>query len=142
MLYLDASVMVALFAPDVHNDEAQTWIGARHDAALAISRWGEVEFAAVLSAKERAGALNEGEKKEVLSLYRRSAAGFARLEIGERQFAEAVRIGEAGAAGLRGADALHIAIASTHGATLCTLDLREADAAEELGVSVERIAVS
>ncbi len=38
------------------------------------------------------------------------------------------------ALGLRGGDALHLAIAADHGATLCTLDRRLNDAGLALGV--------
>jgi hypothetical protein len=139
MLYLDASVMVALFVPDKHNEDAQAWIRAKATEIIGVSRWGDVEFAAVLSGKERTGAVSRAEKTEILDLYRQSAGSFTRLETGEREFAEAVRIGNAGASGLRGADALHLAIASTHAATLCTLDARQAQACEDLGISVERL---
>jgi predicted nucleic acid-binding protein len=139
MLYLDASVLVALFAPDEHNEDAQQWIRGREGALIGVSRWGDIEFVSVLSAKGRAGAVSRNEKKEILNLYRQSAPSFARLDIAEREFAEAVRLGEVGAVALRGADALHLAIASTYGATLCTLDTRQAQAGEALGISVERL---
>lgn len=45
------------------------------------------------------------------------------------QFAEQFNLG------LRAADALHVAIAAGHGATICTLDRRLVEAASTLGVS-------
>ena len=50
-------------------------------------------------------------------------------------FAAAGRFAERFNLGLRAADALHIAIAAGHGATICTLDRRLAEAASALGVN-------
>lgn len=38
---------------------------------------------------------------------------------------------------LRSGDALHLAVAAAHRATLCTLDKRQAEAASTLGVAFE-----
>lgn len=60
MLYLDTSLVVALFTPEEHTERVQHWIGQDRDTLLCVSRWVDVEFAATIAAKVRAGSLAEG----------------------------------------------------------------------------------
>ena len=53
--------------------------------------------------------------------------------------AAAARLADQYVLGLRSADALHLAIASDHGATLSTLDQRLATAAGALGLAAELV---
>jgi predicted nucleic acid-binding protein len=142
MLYLDASVVVALFTPDEHTERVLRWMGEKRGALLCVSRWVDVEFAATLAAKMRAGALSDATAREARGFYAKaSRETFTRLEIGDQHFSEGVRLAQANVPGLRGADALHLGIVSIYRATLCTLDSRQADAGEALGVAVERLLV-
>jgi hypothetical protein len=64
-----------------------------------------------------------------------SAESFEILPISGAQFCIAARFADQYVLGLRAADALHLAIAVDHGATIVTLDQRLAEAATALGVS-------
>jgi len=54
--------------------------------------------------------------------------------VSRHHFRTAAAFADQYALGLRAGDALHLAIAAEHGATLCTLDRRLADAGGALGV--------
>ena len=54
-------------------------------------------------------------------------------------FVMAARLADKYVSGLRGSDALHLAVCAGHGATLCTLDQRFGAAAATLGVKTALI---
>ena len=98
------------------------------------------EVSSALSIKLRLGAISAVERAEVLAAFGRlSDRSFVVLPIHRAQFRNAARLADLTEFGLRAADALHVAIALAHGATLCTLDQRLADAAIAVGVQVETI---
>jgi predicted nucleic acid-binding protein len=61
------------------------------------------------------------------------------LPIEGPQFRVATRLCDQFAPGLRAGDALHLAVAFDRGATLCSLDRRQVDAAGALGVMPELV---
>jgi hypothetical protein len=67
-------------------------------------------------------------------LTRSATDSFAVAPVSRLQFRTAARFVEQHALGLRAGDALHLAICGDHGATLCTLDRRQSDAASALGL--------
>jgi predicted nucleic acid-binding protein len=96
--------------------------------------------AAALAAKVRAGFLSESLKEEILLLYARTARqSFSPLDVRVQDFDQAMGLASETAAGVRGGDALHLAIAMRHGATLCTLDARQAEAAGVLGIDAKLV---
>lgn len=140
MLYLDASVLVPMVAREVHTPRVHAWIASRTKDELCTSAWADIEVAAALAAKVRGGTLTEDKKREVDRFYAEAALNtFRRVNVGHAQLIEALRLAQIGAPGLRGADALHLGVAQSYAATLCTLDRRQADAGELLGVAVERL---
>lgn len=140
MIYLDASVVVAIFTVEPDTARLQQWIEGKAGEVVAVSRWVDIEFTAALAAKERAGALDEPTRKKSLQLYRQAVReSFTRLEIGDLQFDHAERFARDPAAGLRGGDALHLAVAADYRAILCTLDKRQADGASKLGIRFELV---
>ncbi|MGZ8284814.1 MAG: type II toxin-antitoxin system VapC family toxin [Allosphingosinicella sp.] len=140
MIYLDASIVVAIFTAEAETPRLQQWIDIKRGETIAVSRWVDVEFAAAIAAKARAGALDEPTRKKSLQLYRQALReSFTRLEIGDRQFEHAERLAQNPDAGLRGGDALHLAVAAAHRATLCTLDKRQAEAASTVGIGFELV---
>jgi len=56
------------------------------------------------------------------------------LAVSRARFRKAASFAENHKLALRGGDALHLAIAAHHGATLCTLDRRLSEAGSALGV--------
>jgi len=65
---------------------------------------------------------------------RLSIDSFTILMVSGLQFRTAARFADHYTLGLRAADALHLAICSDYGATLCTLDRRPSEAGPALGV--------
>jgi predicted nucleic acid-binding protein len=68
------------------------------------------------------------------------AESFTMLGVTGGQFRAAARFANQHGLGLRAGDALHLAIASDHGATVHTLDQRLAEAGPALGVPAQLLA--
>jgi predicted nucleic acid-binding protein len=133
-IYLDTSLLTAALTPEIHTQIAQQAIA--HEPSF-VSAWVEIELAAALSGKCRAGKLDNAGRLAAWSLFRSLLADeLGMLPVGEREHRRATELALEGAPGLRGADALHLAIASLHDATLYTLDRRQAEAGEALGLAV------
>ena len=133
MFYLDTSVFVAAATPEAESRRVQLWIAENAD--LALSDWVATEFSAALARKVRMHLLDPEEKDRALFLFRReAAAAFRWLAVGRKHFRAASRFASRPDLGLRGGDALHLAVAAGHDATLCTLDRRQAEAGAALDV--------
>ena len=101
-------------------------------ADLAISDLVATEFSAALSIKLRTGQIDTTDRMEALALPTRLAAhSFTVLPVTKYQFRTGARFADQYA---RAGDSLHLAVCADHGATLCTLDRRLADAGPALGV--------
>ena len=134
--YLDTSLLVAALTREPQTERIQTWLGARSSDSLLISDWAIAEFSAALSVKLR--------REDIDGIVRAQAlAGFSdlcgssltTLPVMREQIRTAAHLANQYALGLRAADALHLAICSGYGATLCTLDRRLSDAGPPLGVA-------
>jgi uncharacterized protein len=135
MLYLDTSLLVAALTNETETERMQRWLGQQQAVEIAIRDWVVTEFSSALSIKLRAGQINENQRAEVLSLFTRLATdSLAVIPISRLEFRTAARFADQHALGLRAGDALHLAICTDHGATLCTLDRRLANAGSTLGV--------
>jgi uncharacterized protein len=135
MFYLDTSLLVAALSIEPKKNEVQAWLAGQDPARLAISSWVISEFSAALSIKLRTAQIT-------LPLRANMLAAFAELikhslivwPVAENQFHDAAKLADRYALGLRAGDALHLAISADHGAALCTLDRRLAEAGNALGV--------
>jgi predicted nucleic acid-binding protein len=134
--YLDTSLVIAALTKEAKTERVQIWLGARASDDLLISDWVTTEFSAALSIKLRSGQIDEDIRAQALAGYsglRR--ASLIILPVAHEQFGTAAQFADQYALGLRAGDALHLAIAAKHGATLCTLDRRLSDAGPELGIA-------
>lgn len=134
-LYLDTSLLVAALTNETETERMQAWLGEQDPGELAISGWVMTEFSSALSVKLRAKQIDATHRAAALAMFMRLAAeSFSILPVTATQFRTAARFADQFSLGLRAGDALHLAICGDHGATLCTLDRRLAEAGPALGV--------
>lgn len=134
--YADASVIVALFVPDLFNERAARLIEDRRPT-LVLSDFAAAEFASVLESQVRTRELTANAARDAFDAFDAWAdVRGARLETTTADVVAAERLLRRLELNLRTPDALNIAIAQRHGAALATFDTRMAAAARALGVEV------
>ncbi len=137
-MYLDTSVLGALYIPEALSAAATSAVGA---APPAISALTEVEFASVVARRLRERTISVADGALVLRTFDAHVADrrYRRLPVIAETFIEAGRLLRSGAAPLSTLDALHLAIAASNRETLCTADRQLARAAVRLGAKVHLI---
>ena len=139
-LYLDTSLLVSALTHEIDSAQVLNWL-AQHSSGLVISDWVIAEFSAALSVKLRTDQISPGQREAALAAFSRICSRNATvLEVSRDHFRKAARLADEYEPGIRAGDALHVAICSDHGATLCTLDRRLCEAGPAFGVPT--IAVS
>jgi predicted nucleic acid-binding protein len=134
--YADASVVVALFVPDVFNERASRFVNERRPTVV-LSDFAAAEFASVLARRVRTRELTADVARGAFTAFDAWAAiRGARLETSAADVAAAEGFLRRLELNLRTPDALNIAIARRHNAALATFDVRIADAAQALGLEV------
>ena len=126
-----------MLLPEAHS-ATETAFLAEARAPLAISSWSVTELHSALGLKVRCKALSQAQAEAVLQGFKRSLApGLLVLELDPQDFRNANVCLRGWSTSLRAADALHPAIASGRGATLCSLDAPFVAAAQQLGLEAE-----
>ena len=138
-LCLDTNILVSLFFEDAHSQKVDRWLKEK-PRDIAVSRWAETEFAAIVTKRTRVGALTAETAQEVMAAFDTWVALRARrLETTPAIGMLAAALARDYALKLSAADALHLAQSSEGKHTLVTLDLRLADAALARGDSLETV---
>ncbi|MGQ0679880.1 MAG: type II toxin-antitoxin system VapC family toxin [Actinomycetota bacterium] len=131
-VYVDTSVLVSVLAPgDINHRSALDWITGEQ-ATLVTSTLAEVELGRALARRKAPTSVG--------SAARLMLAGMERVEINEeiRTFAIGIQPGS-----VRSLDAIHVATAAVARIErFATLDVRQAVAAEEAGMTVPMIGAS
>lgn len=139
-LYLDTCLIVAALVREAGTARIQDWLSSRSAGDLTVSDWVVTEFSSALSVKLRTGQIDPPHRAAALAQFQRLVGeSFSVLPVSGLHFRTAARYADRENLNVRSGDALHLAICSDHGAKLCTLDRRLADAAIALGVSAELI---
>jgi len=140
MLYFDTSIVVPVVFSEATSERVETFVRSIPLGELATSHWTRVEFASTLAREVRLGNFNQptadGIERDFDTLISDS---FELLLPTADDFETAKAYLRQYESGLRGGDALHLAIAANRNAkTIYTLDIAMIKAGRMLGLTVER----
>lgn len=139
MFYLDTSVLVAALTNEADTPRIQKWLAAQDSEELTISPWVVTEISSALAIKLRTKEITAANRADALAAFATLRnITFKQLEINSRHFDAAAQYVDT-LPGLRAGDALHLAVASKAGATLCTLDKKFVDSCATTSAKVELI---
>ncbi len=135
MIYLDTSVLGALFFREPTASAILARLETVDDGDLCISAWTLTEMASVGAIKERTGSIDAAGRAAGLAAFNRFVSDSLTLaEVEPGDFRTAAALLDAPALALRAGDALHLAIARRLRANLATLDDRQAIAAAHYSI--------
>lgn len=134
MIYLDTSVLGAIFFREPGAPQLVSRLQRLRKNGLAISSWSLTEMASVGGIKRRTGAIDARARQEALANFQRFASLHLSLaEVDPMDFRTAALMLDSPAP-LRAADALHLAVTQRLGAQLASLDQRQCAGARTLGL--------
>lgn len=137
MIYLDTSVLVPLFVPDVESASARRCLIQGAKAPLAISDWSLTEFASAIGIRVRERALRARQGHQVCSAMRDLAqSSLVTFSPTRDDFERAAGYLEQHELGLRAGDVLHLAIAQARGGRIVySFDRKFVTAGRKLGIN-------
>ena len=138
--YLDTSFITPLLLTETTSADVEAYVGKVAAGSLYISHWTALELASVVAREVRVKRLTEADAHTVLEEFDRLVSDSLNvLTPTVADFILAREYVERFATGLRGGDALHLAIAANHGANkILTLDHGFLDAGKQLKLPVAR----
>lgn len=131
-VYLDTSVVIALFTTDQHSEQAEAWIMQGHE--LVVSHWVAAEFSSALSVQARQGRIARADVAVAERNFDTLVQDEFRLEVvASSDFIRARRLLVRDGV-LKAPDALHLAVVERLGCVLATFDDALARGARNLGI--------
>jgi hypothetical protein len=123
MIYVDTSVLVALFTHEGKSADVSRWYAGCADD-LASTVWCVTEFASALGIKQRTGQMDEAASRVAWRQFERLCANDLRLlPLEQPTFHRAAVMTLDAASGLRAGDSLHLAAAlAVQARSMATLD--------------------
>ena len=140
MYYLDTSFITPLLLNEATSSDVEAFVGKLPAGSLHISHWTVLEFASVIAREVRMKNLSEVGARAVLNEFDNLVSDSLNvLTPTVADFSLARDYIERFETGLRGGDALHLAVAANQGAkTILTLDSGLLDAGKLLKLPVTR----
>lgn len=136
MIYLDTSVLGAIFFRETGAAALVAQLKSQHKTRLMISAWTLTEMASVGGIKQRTGAIDAATRQQTLANFQRFASTHLGMtEIEPTDFRTAAVFIEVPVA-LRAGDALHLAVARRLNARVASLDRHLCGAAKALGLTL------
>lgn len=136
-VYVDASVWCAYCFNQRESAGALRWLSEVDLTLVGTAWWTETEFASALGIQVRKKALNLAQAKRARALFEDLMGIAHRLNVIEADFMQAAQWTAQANLGLRGGDALHLAVAQRHGCTvLASLDNKMCECAKALGLKM------
>ena len=138
--YVDTSIWCASCFHQDESAAAIQWLDTTDMARMGAAWWVETEFASALGIQLRKKALNRHQARWARDRFADLMGMVHRLNVIEADYLHAAELCAADGLRVRGADALHLAVAQRHGCTaLATLDTEMGDAAVSLGFELVTI---
>ncbi len=140
MIYVDTSVWVALLTRETSTLRVERWF-THATETLVSADWALTEFHSAIAIKSRTGQLSAGQAREALSLFDQiGSGGLIWIAVSRTAFRMAAPWLDDYSHGLRGADALHLAVAREQDIIqFATLDTQQGHNATRLGFSLETL---
>jgi predicted nucleic acid-binding protein len=136
--YFDTSCLVPLVAEEESSQQVGELLASLDRHSLFTSNWALVEFASMLSREIRMGAMTQQEAAQLQARFEDLIRSSFLLILPQAEdYSRAVTFLADAKSGLRGPDAMHLAVAANHGASrILSLDRKMISAGKALGLPI------
>ncbi len=143
MIYIDTSFLTPYYLREATSEAVTQVLTTLPAGELVISTWTRVELASLLARRVRMSEITSAFALQVMAIFDHDSQNtFVVLEPTASEFLEASSLVlQDPNLGLRGPDALHLAVAKTNALPIYSLDARFISAANSLGIKASNAGV-